>query len=165
MDCILFRHGIAVDREEWEGQEEERPLTRKGVERTREAASGLLRLGVTPAHILSSPLVRALETARIIQEVHRLRGEIQVCEELLPDAPPEKLFPLLGSLVAEPYVFFVGHEPHLSAAASMMLFGKPDGGLALKKAGAGSIRYESEPRPGDGMLRWWMGPAQLRMIR
>jgi phosphohistidine phosphatase len=165
MDCILFRHGIAVDAEEWEGPDEERPLTRKGVERTREVASALLRLGVTPTYVLSSPLIRALETARILQDIHGVRTNIQVCEELFPDAPPEKFFPLLTSLTAEPCVLCVGHEPHLSSVASLMVFGKPTGGLALKKAGAALIRYETEPRPGVGMLRWWMGPAQIRMIR
>jgi phosphohistidine phosphatase len=165
MDCILFRHGIAVDREEWEGLDEERPLTRKGVERTREVAAGLVRLGVSPTHVLSSPLIRAMETARILQDIFEVRTNIQVCEELFPDAPPEKMFPLLTSLTAEPCVLCVGHEPQLSSAASLMLFGKPTSGLAFKKAGAALIRYDTDPRPGVGMLRWWMGPAQIRAIR
>ena len=49
MDCLLFRHGIAVDREDWDGQEAQRPLTPTGEERTRESAVGLRRLGIAPS--------------------------------------------------------------------------------------------------------------------
>jgi len=65
MDCLLFRHGIAVEREDWDGQEAERPLTRKGAEKARDAAVGLRRLDIAPTHVLSSPLTRALETATL----------------------------------------------------------------------------------------------------
>jgi len=58
MDCILLRHGIAVDREDWKGQEAQRPLTPKGTEKTREVVSGLCRLGLAPTHLFSSPFVR-----------------------------------------------------------------------------------------------------------
>lgn len=56
MDCLLFRHGIAVDREDWDGPEPERPLTAKGAERTRQAAKGLARLDVVPTQILVQPV-------------------------------------------------------------------------------------------------------------
>ena len=165
MDCILLRHGIAVDRDEWDAAEAERPLTRKGAERTRQAVGGLSTLGVTPTQIVSSPLVRAMETAQIVREVCHVRSDIQVCDELLPDAPPEKLFPLLASLATEPCVVCVGHEPHLSTTAGVMVFGQPCSGLSLKKSGAACIRYDAEPRAGYGQLRWWLTPGQLRMIR
>lgn len=165
MDCLLFRHGIAVDREKWDGLEAQRPLTSKGAEKTREAAAGLLRLSVFPTHVLSSPFVRALETAKLVRDVLRVRGEIQVCDELLPDAPPDKLFPILGSLPPDACVVCVGHEPHLGEAAGVMLFGKPVAGLSLKKAGACCITFESAPKAGQGVLRWWMTPSQLRSLR
>jgi phosphohistidine phosphatase len=164
MDCILFRHGIAVDRDAWNGEEEERPLTPKGVEKTRQAAAGLLHLDVAPTAILVSRLVRALETAKLIRDTFHLGG-IQQCPELLPDAPPEKLFGVLRSLPPETCVICVGHEPHLGWTAGVMLFGKPVSGMKFKKAGAACIRFEEEPRPGAGLLRWWMGAAHLRMLR
>jgi phosphohistidine phosphatase len=165
MDCILFRHGIAVDQQEWDGEEDERPLTPKGMDKTRQAAAGLLRLDLAPSDLLSSPLVRAMETAKLIREVFHLRTDIQRCEELRAEALPEKLFPVLAGLPPDACVICVGHEPHLGALAGVMLFGKPVLGLALKKAGACCIRFEQDPLPGEGKLRWWMAPAQLRMIR
>jgi phosphohistidine phosphatase len=164
MDCLLFRHGIAVEREEWKGSEAQRPLTTKGAERVRDGAAGLMHLDVTPTHILSSPLVRAFETATIIRDELDTGVEITICDELVPDAPPEKLFPLLVSLPEKACVICVGHEPHLGETAGVMLFGQPVPGLSLKKAGACSVRFEGAPKPGQGLLRWWLTPSQLRQL-
>ena len=165
MDCLLFRHGIAVDREDWDGPEAQRPLTPKGTEKAGEAIAGLIQLGVKPTHLFSSPFTRALETAKLIKDVSRLRGDVQVCDELLPDAPPDKLFPILGSLPEHACIICVGHEPHLGEAAAVMLFGKPAVGLSLKKAGVCCIRFDHAPRAGQGTLRWWLTPSQLRSLR
>jgi len=165
MDCVLIRHGIAVDREDWKGQEAQRPLTPKGIERTREVVTGLLRLELAPTHLLSSPFARALDTAKLLREVFRMRTEVLLCDELLPDAPPDKLFPVLASLPEEAYVVCVGHEPNLGQAAGFMLAGKPVAGLSLKKAGVCCIRFDDVPRAGEGILRWWMMPSQLRKLR
>jgi phosphohistidine phosphatase len=79
MDCLFFRHGIAIERQEWSGQEQDRPLTDKGAARTRESGKGLLNLRIKPTHILSSPLVRAHETAVILQSLIRSKPKIRIC--------------------------------------------------------------------------------------
>lgn len=165
MDCVLIRHGIAVEREDWKGQESQRPLTPKGLERTREAASGLRRLDLAPTHLFSSPFVRAVETARVIRDEFRLREEIQMCEELLPDAPPEAFLAILNSLPDDACALFVGHEPNLGRGAGLMLAGKPIHGLPMKKAGACCVRFEGAPKAGQGLLQWWLTPAQLRKLK
>ncbi len=164
MDCLLFRHGIAVDLEDWQGEEALRPLTPKGVEKTKEAAAGLRRLDLIPTQILSSPFARAVETAKVIRETFKARPEVRICDELLPDAPPDKLFPLLANLPDDACVICVGHEPQLGEAAGVMLFGSPVAGLSLKKAGACCINFDQPPKAGGGFLKWWMGPAQLRKL-
>lgn len=164
MDCILFRHGIAVEPEEWKGAEVQRPLTPKGAERVREGAAGLVRLGVEPTHILSSPLLRAFDTAKLIRDKLRTNLEIRICDELVPDASPDKLLPLLTGLPEEACVICVGHEPHLGEAAGVLLFGRPAAGLSLKKAGACCIRFAGAPKNGQGTLRWWLTPSQLRTL-
>jgi phosphohistidine phosphatase len=55
MDCILVRHGIAVEPDEWDGAEENRPLTEKGKRRARQAAEGLAALDCQPTHLFTSP--------------------------------------------------------------------------------------------------------------
>lgn len=164
MDCILFRHGIAVDPADWDGPEAQRPLTSKGMEKTKRAVAGLSALGVAPTYLLTSPLLRALETAKLVRRGLRGRADLQVREELLPDARPDKLFPVLDSLPQDACVICVGHEPRLGELAGLMLFGTPASGLALKKAGACCIGFDGAPKPGQGLLRWWLTPAQLRQL-
>jgi phosphohistidine phosphatase len=86
MDCLFFRHGIAIERQEWSGQEQDRPLTDKGAARTRESGKGLLNLRIKPTHILSSPLARAHDTAAILQSLIRPKPKIRICAELNPTA-------------------------------------------------------------------------------
>lgn len=165
MDCVLFRHGIAVEREDWEGTDADRPLTERGAKRVEQVAAALKRMEVQPTHIFASSFVRAVETARILQAAFTHRSSIRQVEELLPDAPPERLIFLLHEMPESSCVLCVGHEPHLGSVASVMLTGKPSAAFPFKKAGACLIELTTPARPGRGTLRWWMGPAQLRAIR
>ena len=164
MDCILYRHGIAVDRQEWGGKEQDRPLTGKGTTRTRQSARGLFTLRIMPTHLLSSPLARARETAEILQRLAHPRLTVQICDELVPEAAPHALFTLLGTLPPESVVLCVGHEPHLSLTAGTLLIGKPCAGLSLKKAGACLIHIQQSQQPANGLLQWWLTPGQLRAL-
>lgn len=164
MDCILFRHGIADDPNDWKGEDTLRPLTPEGKKKTRKAAAGLWQLGIRPAELWSSPLTRAIQTAELIQQALRAQRDIRIMEELRSDAPPELLLLLLQALPAESCVICVGHEPHLSALASVMLFGKSHGGLTFKKAGACLIHFAERTKAGRGALEWWLMPSQLRSL-
>ncbi|MGH7147998.1 MAG: SixA phosphatase family protein [Nitrospiraceae bacterium] len=164
MDCVLLRHGIAVEREEWEGKDVDRPLTEKGKQRVCEVVAGLNRLDVQPTHVLSSPLIRAIETAKIAHRSLRVRSAVQIVDELLPDAPPDRLLSILHDLSPESCVICVGHEPHLGMVASVMLAGKPSTAFPFKKAGACLIELSIPAKPGRGVLRWWLTPGQLRAM-
>ena len=72
MNCVLVRHGIAVERDEWDGHDEERPLTERGTKRVSQVGAGLLWLEVKPTYIFSSQLVRAIETADLDQRLAAL---------------------------------------------------------------------------------------------
>ena len=162
MDCVFLRHGIAVEREEWDGSDDDRPLTERGVKRVSQVAAGLRWLEVQPTYIFSSPLVRALETADIIQASLSIPSAVKRVEELLPDANPERLLALFRDLPPECSVLCVGHEPHLGHAASVLLTGKPSMAFPFKKAGACLIELPMPPKVGRGVLRWWLEPGQLR---
>ena len=164
MDCVLFRHGIAAERDEWEGPDEARPLTERGAKRVAQAAAGLSRLDVQPTYILSSPLVRAIETAKIAHSSLRVRTAVRIVDELLPDAPPDRLLSILHDLPPESCVLCVGHEPQLGMAASVLLSGRASASFPLKKAGACMIELSAIVKPGQGLLRWWLTPSQLRSI-
>ena len=164
MDCVLLRHGIAVEREEWEGKDVDRPLTEKGKRRVREVAAGLKWLDVQPTHVLSSPLLRAIETAKIAHRSLQVGSAVHIVDELLPDAPPDRILSILHDLPPESCVLCVGHEPQLGMVASVMLVGKPSTAFPFKKAGACLIELAIPAKPGRGLLRWWLSPDQLRAI-
>lgn len=162
MDLILFRHGIAVDRQNWKGKDQDRPLTRKGKRKTRRSAKGLLNLGISPTHLFTSPLVRARETAAIIEKQAGRHVTARVCDELIPGRAPQALFSLLATIPADSVVLCVGHEPHLGGVAGALLCGKTCPGLSLKKAGASLFSLKPPIQPSTGRLLWWLTAAQLR---
>ena len=164
MNCLLLRHGIAVEREEWKGPDGDRPLTEKGKQRVREVAAGLNRLEVQPTHVLSSPLIRAIDTAKIVRRSLHMSSAVQIVDALQPDAPLDRLLSVLHDLPPESCVLCVGHEPHLVMVASWLLAGKPSAAFPFKKAGACLIEIASPVKPGRGVLRWWLPPSQLREI-
>src|SRR5687767_13521847 len=92
MDVIFFRHGIAVEQEEWEGADADRPLTKGGAESTKLAAQGLRVLKLRPDVLLCSPLVRAQQTAELVKDALDVKTKIEVIDELSPDARSEGLF-------------------------------------------------------------------------
>lgn len=165
MNCLLFRHGIAVSPEEWEGSEEERPLTKEGNAKTAQVAAGLKRIGMKPTHLLCSPLIRTQQTAEITKEVLQIKPKIQLCPELVYDQSPMQLFSILQGFPLDAFVMCVGHEPHLGQTAALMIFGKNSSGLAVKKAGGCLISFDGNVGVGRGYLEWWMAPAQLRALR
>lgn len=164
MQCLLFRHGIAVSPQEWTGTEPDRPLTKEGRAKTRKAVEGIRRLTDPPTHILCSPFIRTQETAGIAREVLGVEVKVQLCPELVFDQPTRLLISLLRGLPRNAMVLCVGHEPHLGQTAALMLTGKECPGLSLKKAGACLIGFEKEVQPGWGFLEWWIPPAPLRML-
>ena len=82
MDCLLIRHGIAVEPEEWEGAEENRPLAEKGRKRVLRTAARLAALDCKPTHLLSSPFARAYDTARLLRTVVCPSIKVMTCDEL-----------------------------------------------------------------------------------
>ena len=159
-----MRHGIAVDAEKWDGLEENRPLTEKGKKRVRQAAAGLAALGCKPARLVSSPFVRTYDTARLLRTVVCPTVKIETHDELAVGASPEQVVALLRSMPSESMVICVGHEPLLGEVAGVLLCGKPITGMAFKKSGAALIHLPDGPKPGQGVLRWWLQPTQLRAL-
>ncbi|MBL8052411.1 MAG: histidine phosphatase family protein [Nitrospira sp.] len=162
MNCILVRHGIAVEPDEWEGTEEHRPLTEKGKRRVRQVAEGLATLDCTPTHLFTSPFVRSYDTARLLQTVICPTLKIETRDELAAGTKPERLVAFLRTLPPDAVVICVGHEPQLGEVVSLLLCGKALPNFPLKKAGAACIESEKLMALGQGRLRWWLQPTQLR---
>ena len=164
MDCILVRHGIAVEPDDWEGMEENRPLTEKGKRRARQAAEGLAALDCKPTHLFTSPFVRAYDTARLLRAAICPTLKVETRDELAAGAKPERLVGLFRTLPRDAVVVCVGHEPQLGEVVSLLLCGKALPNFPLKKAGAALVESEDVIKPGQGRLSWWLQPMQLRAL-
>lgn len=164
MDCILVRHGIAVEPDEWEGAEENRPLTEKGKRRVRQAAEGLAALDCKPTHLFTSPFVRAYDTAKLLRAVICPTLKIETREELAVGAKAEQVVTFLRTLPSDAVVVCVGHEPQLGEVMSLLLCGKTLSSFPLKKAGAARVESEGSVSLGQGRLVWWLQPMQLRAL-
>ncbi len=92
MNLYVIRHAIAVDEalSDYES-DRERPLTDKGRKKMRQIAKALYNLGVELDLILSSPYVRACETAEILADVFKMKKEIVLSDNLVPSGAPELL--------------------------------------------------------------------------
>lgn len=160
MELIVFRHGIALDRETAAEQglsDEHRPLTEKGERRTTAAARGLVAWAGAPALIAASPLVRAGQTAALLA-AEAGNPPVVVTEALSPGHGPDELDAWLGEQAAG-RLAVVGHEPDLSHWVMGALCTRPAGAVAMKKAGAALL----EGRPGGGWtLTALLPPSLLR---
>ncbi len=164
-ELLLLRHGIAQDR----GAglpDDRRALTPEGRRRTAQVVERLVALELGCSHILSSPLVRARQTAEIAREGGLAAG-LDLATELAPQGDP---LPLLrhwlsggGPLSAGQRLALVGHEPDLSLLAAR-LCGAPAGALRLKKAGVALLELPAlaaAAAVGQGCLTLLLTPRCL----
>jgi phosphohistidine phosphatase len=163
MNLYLMRHGIAVAADQ-PGMESdgERPLTPKGVKRMRREANGLRRLGISFDTILTSPLVRARQTADIVAETLGLKDRLEEISELAPERSVDRLIAGLTRFHDREDLLLVGHNPLLIRAFSFLISGKDNLEIELKKGGLGCIETDGLPPGGPGTLHWLLTPKQLR---
>ena len=162
MILYVVRHGIAIDRTDPKAPPEaERPLTAKGVQKTRAAALGLAALGAKPDVLVSSPYVRAAQTAEIFGEALGFAPEkIRISDSLKPAANPADTLKVISQWKAKEMACF-GHAPHLDLFIAH-LAGARTPFTEMKKAGV--VCFEHATAQGKWMLRWAITPKMLREL-
>ena len=150
MKLFLLRHGKA-DWPDWDGPDDERPLTEEGVQEMRLVGAALKRLKVTPDFILSSPLPRALRTAEIAAEESGIHVEQHA--ELKPGFGRRDCDALLASHAGAD-VMLVGQEPDFSGLIQSLTGGR----VNLSKAATASVEIAGAP-PTARLL--WLFPAKM----
>jgi phosphohistidine phosphatase len=141
MDLYILRHGLAGSREDWGGSDAERPLTDKGRSRSQAAARGLALLGVAPGVILTSPYLRAAETAQLTAEV--LGAPVVEVQELEPGRLQQSYRRLLQRYADDSSLLLVGHEPDLSACIGTLIAGSASARIDLKKGACALLRLDA----------------------
>lgn len=167
MNLYLLRHGIAAAKDDPAFESDsERPLTKKGVKKFRKAALGIERLGISFDAILSSPLVRARQTADVVAEILGRESCVEEIPALAPDSSSEQLLSELSRFEGKEHVMLVGHEPFLGNLAKFLLTRKSDSDvpIPLRKGGICRIDIDAVPPTQPGQMHWLLTPKQLRLI-
>jgi phosphohistidine phosphatase len=165
MELLIIRHAIAFerDRHRW-ADDAARPLSPAGIRRSRKSAAGLKDLCKAPDRLLSSPLIRASQTARILTEVAGW-PRAEIAPELQPGQGPAAVLTLLSKDRSQ-RIAIVGHQPDLSALLTACLL--KDGGtvaIEMKKNAVACLSFHGRARPGGAVIKWLAPPRLLRGFR
>jgi len=165
MDLLIVRHAIAFERDRHRWRDDgARPLSPAGIRRARKAAAGLKEFTKAPDRVLTSPLVRARQTAQILTDV---AGWPQAVEapELSPQEPASAVLTLLGKDRSK-VVAVVGHQPGLGVLLTACLLGDGEAlPIEMKKNAVACLSFEGSPRAGRAALKWLATPRMLRGFR
>lgn len=165
MNILIVRHGIAEDRVEFARggrSDDERPLTKKGIERMRESARGLKNVVPEIDLIATSPLVRAHQTADIIRKAYK--SKLTQIPELAPGQGPVTVTEWLQSGQEGENLCLVGHEPDLSELVAWLTSGRTEGYVDMKKGAACMLSSYGAPQRAACQLLWMLTPKQLRQL-
>jgi phosphohistidine phosphatase len=161
VDLYLIRHADAVPLgEAGIAEDAARPLSAHGKEETLILSSGLLRQGVRPAIVLTSPLLRARQTAEgFAQGLGEPTVEVRLCRELAPGGKRRRLSRVIKDLGMST-VAAVGHQPDLGEFAAWLI-GSKNADIDFAKGGVACIHWEDMPGRPHGELQWLVTPQWL----
>lgn len=164
MLLYIVRHGIAIDREDPNcPPDPERFLTEEGIEKTKQVAKGTAEIASVPDLMLTSPYVRAYQTAEIFAKALEYPKEkIRKTDFLLPGAESLQLFRELSKDKDNSIVFVFGHAPHLDDVIATALSSKHHI-TSLKKAGVALLELKRLVPP-SAELSWLSSPKLLRKL-
>ncbi len=167
MNLYILRHGIAVEpgTPGFEN-DSERPLIPKGERRLREAAAAMKKLELSFDLILSSPFIRAKQTAEIVAGELKLKKRLEFSDELAPGGSFKALIHALNELKPAPEnVLLVGHEPYLSRLISLLVTGGADAAaIEMKKGGLCKLEADSLHAGSCSRLIWLLTPSQMELM-
>jgi phosphohistidine phosphatase len=165
MDLLIIRHAIAFDRDPHRWQEDgDRPLSPAGIRRARKAAVGLKSLTGRPQRLLTSPLVRARQTAQILTDIARW-PQAEEMAELAPGEPALAVLELLRKDRCK-LTAIVGHQPGLGHLLAACLLGTGASvPIEMKKNAVACVSFDGAARPGNAALKWLATPRMLRALR
>jgi phosphohistidine phosphatase len=156
MRIYILRHGIAEEASA-HTPDFKRELTEEGRKKLAAVLRLARRAGVQPELVVSSPLVRAIQTAEMAREVLQVEAPVHETRTLVPEGGPRNVWEELRGLRNLEAVLLAGHEPLLSALTAYLL-GVPELQVHMGKAAMVCIemdQFRSEPH---GTLRWMVTP-------
>jgi phosphohistidine phosphatase len=162
-EIYLLRHGIAVDPSFSGVPDDARALTEKGIKRMREIARGLAALALELDAVVTSPLIRARETAEIVADALDIRDRLEASNVLATGSDPATIERWLRGR-AEGSLMLVGHNPTLSELVSLLVVGARRSPICELKKGGMAALHRAEGSSGLYELSWLAPPRLLRRI-
>ncbi|MEP7134107.1 MAG: phosphohistidine phosphatase SixA [Chloroflexota bacterium] len=162
MKIYLIRHSNAVD-PGTPGYEDDstRPLTEKGRDKMKDIASALKTLGVEPDLIVSSPYVRAQQTAEILAKVLKYKKELAFSDVLVPMGNADNIIGEINEKYTVDELMLVGHEPCFSTLISTLTAGNPDLAINIKNGGVCCLSSDDLHTERKAVLEWLLTPKIL----
>ena len=161
-ELYLIRHAIAEERGDSWPDDAKRPLTDDGTQKMRKAARGLERLGVRFDAILTSPFVRARQTADLVAAAYDERPPVVTMDSLAPGGSIQSVLSDLERQNRRSRVALVGHEPGIGELAARLAGARYP--IEFKKGAVCRIDVKTFPA-GPGKLRWFMTTKVLRALK
>jgi phosphohistidine phosphatase len=160
MQLYLIRHAEAAPLAEASGltTDADRPLTAQGQAQADALAKTIKCLGLPLTHIVTSPLLRAQQTAeRLRDQLQTPRIEVQSSSILAPGGSTKRLAKFLRKLAAT-HVALVGHEPDLGRHTAWLI-GSKRARIELAKGGMACLACDQPPAKGAASLVWLLTQA------
>jgi phosphohistidine phosphatase len=162
-ELYLIRHGLAEERGDAWPDDAKRPLTDKGMSRMRKAVRGLAGLGMSLDVVLSSPLVRARQTAEIVAAGLSPRPSLVSADSLVPEGTFAAVIAELEKQAKKTRIALVGHEPSIGELAAQLIGSRH--AIEFRKGAVCRIDLEALPPSGPGALRWLLTPKIMRALK
>jgi len=161
-ELYLVRHAIAAARgPEWP-DDALRPLTDSGISKFKKVVEGLAAMDLVVNEVLTSPLVRARQTADLLASGLPDHPPVKVLEALTPEHAPARVFEAVARVARGRRVALVGHEPGLGELAALLIGARRT--IPFKKGGVCRIDVETPVAPRSGTLVWFATPRILRRL-
>ncbi len=164
MKLFFLRHTNAAERDPNTYPDDGlRPLTGDGYKKMTRIAQALDKMDIQVDLILSSPFLRARDTAEIVRKnLHLDKDQLVLTDDLLPFGDANALIAGIKEKYPRATLLLVGHEPDLSELISLLLTGEKSLSLVLKKGGICCLSMEELVAGKCATLDWLLNPAQLR---
>jgi phosphohistidine phosphatase len=160
IELYLVRHAVAAERGPKYPDDRLRPLTPAGTKKFGDAVPALMELGVVIDFVLTSPLVRARDTAMLLAGGLKPKPAV---EALAPGGRPQAIVDAIKTHTKKyRRLALVGHEPDLGELAARLLGAR--GNVAFKKGGICLIETDGATPAGPGTLCWMLTPKALRAL-
>ena len=163
VDLFVMRHGIAVDLgAPGITHDAERPLTPEGRSKLGQIVKAMHGMELAFDAIISSPYLRARQTAELVACSFKKPVTVELCEALVPDGTAVQVVEMLRRFRPPPgKLLIVGHEPNLSSLVSFLVAGKGGSCVVFKKGGLCKLCVHSlRPHP-EASIEWLLTPKQM----